>query len=281
MCRYALIVALIIPGFLPAGARAAAGAAGRYEVRAIRDVAYYQGKDADPVKHRLDLYLPCKECFPVLFFVHGGTWRSGDKRIYPKLGEVFAGRGVGTVIINYRLSPGVRHPAHIRDVARAFAWTVRNIGKYGGRADCVFLSGHSAGGHLAALLATDETYLRAEKLSLGSIRGVLTLSGVYVIVPGAWQKAFGSDVDVCWHASPLHWVSDRCPPFLLLYADRDFPTLGWMAEGMAAALRRSKREATSIQVKGRNHISLMLRMADAGDPTTQAMLAFIARHAKR
>src|SRR5262249_36524284 len=155
--------------------------------RVVKDIAYYQGKDADPVKHRLDLYLPRgREGFPVLFFVHGGTWRSGGKRIYPRLGEGFAGRGVGTGIINYPLSAGVQHPAHIRDVARAFAWTVKNISKYGGRADWVFLSGHSAGGHLAALLATDESYLRAEKLSLGSIRGVLALSGVYVIVPGAW-----------------------------------------------------------------------------------------------
>src|SRR5437016_798438 len=112
-----------------------------FEVQAVRDVPYYDGEDADKTKHKLDLYLPKgQKDFPVLFFVHGGAWRTGDKNyfgFYAGLGKFYARRGIGTVVTNYRLSPKVKHPEHIKDVARAFAWTVKNISKYGGRPDAI------------------------------------------------------------------------------------------------------------------------------------------------
>src|SRR5690349_17094303 len=75
-------------------------------VKVIKDLAYNDAKDADPAKHKLDLYLPKdKKDFPVLFFVHGGAWRGGDRRTYGRFGTMFAKHGIGTVIISYRLSP--------------------------------------------------------------------------------------------------------------------------------------------------------------------------------
>ena len=93
-----------------------------YEVEAIKDVSYYAGADRDKVKHNLDLYLPkgLKD-YPVLFFVHGGAWSLGDKNdfgVYAAFGSAFAKLGIGVVVTNYRLSPGVKHPEHIKDVAR-------------------------------------------------------------------------------------------------------------------------------------------------------------------
>jgi acetyl esterase/lipase len=277
------LLTLTLPLLLspPAGAAGPAHlphAAGRFEVAVVKDLAYYEGKDADPVKHKLDLYYPRDRAgYPVLFFVHGGSWRSGDKRIYAPLGEVFARHGVGAVIVNYRLSPKVKHPAHAEDVARAFAWTVRNVARYGGRAEQIFVCGHSAGGHLVSLLATDESYLKAHKLGLGAIKGVLALSGVYLIFPGPTRAAFGTAPQVCRNASPLSHVGEKRPPFLLVYADRDYPTLGWMAERMAHALRKHKCEAQTMEVKGRTHVSLIVGVAK-DDSTAGAILRFIAAH---
>ncbi len=208
-----------------------------FEVEVVKDLAYNDAKDADE-KQKLDLYLPKgQKDFPVLFFVHGGTWKSGDRKQYVKLGELYAGRGLGMVIISYRLTPKVQHPAHIQDVAKAFAWTCGHIGKYGGKADQIFCMGHSAGGHLVSLLATDESYLKAEKRSFADVKGVISISGVYTIVPaGALANAFGKDPEVCKKASPINNVSGKHPPFLILYGDADFPTLGWMAENMGKAL---------------------------------------------
>src|SRR5205085_7191809 len=124
---------------------------GAFEVEVFKNIAYRDGKDADPVKHKLDLFLPKgPRDFPVVFFVHGGGWRTGNKEMYTAIGEVFARNGIGAAVINYRLSPNVSHPAHIEDVARAFARTKANIARYGGRPDRSVCCGHSPGGHPAS-----------------------------------------------------------------------------------------------------------------------------------
>jgi acetyl esterase/lipase len=249
------------------------------EVEAVKDVAYYDGPDADPVKHKLDLYLPKgRQDFPVLFFVHGGAWKSGDKKIYAPLGEVFARQGLGMVIVNYRLSPGVKHPAQVQDVAKAFAWTHAHIGRYGGRADEVFACGHSAGGHLVSLLTTDDSYLKAERLGLGDVKAVIPISGVYLIVPPLFSATFGKDVAGYRDASPLEHVKANHPPFLILYGDRDFPTCDVFSERMCEALTEAKCEASTLKIKDRDHISIIKRMLTDGDPTLHAVVEFVARH---
>src|SRR5438105_2837308 len=113
--------------------------AGEFEVEVTKGIAYYDGKDTDEVRHKLDVYVPKgQKKFPVMMFVHGGTWKSGTKELYEPLGKLYARNGVGVVIINYRLSPKVQHPAHIQDVARAFAWMHKNIAKHGGDPDNLF-----------------------------------------------------------------------------------------------------------------------------------------------
>src|SRR5207249_1271476 len=109
-----------------------------------RDVAYRDDAQASAVRHRLDLYLPRgKKDFPVVVLAHGGAWMVGDNRccgLYNSVAEFLAGRGIGAVLPNYRLSPGVKHPEHVRDVARAVAWTKKNIGKYGGDPGRLYLA---------------------------------------------------------------------------------------------------------------------------------------------
>lgn len=255
----------------------------RYDVSIVRDVPYFHGPDADRVKHRLDLFLPKrKKDFPVLFFVHGGAWHHGDKSflgVYSALGTFFARHGIGTVVINYRLSPEVKHPGHIYDVARAFAWTHKNIARYGGHPDQIFLSGHSAGGHLIALLATNPNYLRAEGLSSTDIKGVIPLSGVYDIAPlppRILRSAFGKEPGVVDEASPLRQVRAKLPPFLILYADHDLPGCDREnAEAFAKALRGKGNEARTREVIDSNHYKMILEAAVEGDPVTEAVLEFV------
>jgi acetyl esterase/lipase len=275
-----LTVLLAVPARAADESKSPAPADRPFAVEVIKDLAYNDARDADADKHKLDLYLPKgRKDFPVLFFVHGGTWRSGDKAIYARLGETFAARGLGTVVINYRLSPKVKHPAHVQDVARAFAWTCANVGKFGGRPDDIFLMGHSAGGHLVSLLATDESYLKAEKRSRADIKGVISVSGVYTVLPvGPIAAAFGTDPDVCKKASPIFNVGVKGPPFLILYADADLPLLGWDAEQMARALKKCGCEVSTQQVAHRNHVSILKSILDPDDPTRQAVLDFVKEH---
>ncbi len=267
--------------FLPAGRADEPKPAPRYEVEVVKDIAYWDGEAADPARNKLDLYLPKgKKDFPVLFFVHGGAWRAGDRKNFERLGRTFASHGIGTVSVGYRLSPKVKHPAHIQDVARAFAWTHQNIARHGGRPDLLFVSGHSAGGHLVALLATDEAYLKAEKLSRKDIRGAIPISGVYVIGAGRMKDVFGEDAEECRKASPLTHVTGGLPPFLVLYAEKDLGNLGRQAQQFNEALKKAKVETQAVEFKGRDHGTIVRRIADDGDPVATAMLNFILKHSR-
>jgi acetyl esterase/lipase len=276
-----LAAAGLVVGFAPAqDKKADRAAAPEFAVEKHTDIAYRTGPGADAERHKLDVYVPKgRKDFPVLFFVHGGSWKSGNKNMYVAIGEAFAKAGIGTVVINYRLSPQVKHPAHAEDVAKAFAWTHANVGKYGGDPAKVFLFGHSAGGHLVSLVATDPAYLKVEKLSPTDVRGVVAVSGVYRIshdVP-FFAPMFGKDEAVCRNASPLTHVAGKHPPFLIAYADKDIDTLGGMAADLDAALARCKCQTTLLKLKNRNHFTIIMQVINADDPLNAAVREFVAK----
>jgi acetyl esterase/lipase len=214
--------------------------------------------------------------------VHGGGWTIGDKNqfgLYSGLGRNLARHGIGMASTNYRLSPAVKHPEHIRDVARSFAWVHKNIGKYGGKNSEMFVGGHSAGGHLSALLATDETYLKEQGLSLRDIKGAIPVSGVFTIpskeANAVFDKAFDKDPAVRDQASPTKQARAGAPPFLILYGDKDLPFCDRpYAEGFCKALTDAKNRAVAFELK-RNHMSIMFNALNETDPVFQSMLSFI------
>lgn len=252
------------------------------EVESVIDVPYYEGADADKIKHKLDLFLPKGvNDYPVLFFVHGGAWRHGDKSflgMYSNFGRFWAQRGIGTVVTNYRLSPGVKHPEHMRDVARAFAWTYRNISKYRGNPNEMFVAGHSAGGHLVSLLSTDEKYLKNEGLALQTIKGAIPMSGIYHIPEESklFEPMFGAEAMLRKDASPIAHVHPDAPPFLIIYADNDLPYCGKpTSEDFCRALKDKHCAAQTLEVKERNHITVFLGACTAGDPAMNSLQQFL------
>jgi acetyl esterase/lipase len=274
--RYAILPLLVL--LTPADCTAGPDT---YEVEVVKDIAYVEGKDADPERHKLDVYVPKgKKDFAVLLFAHGGGWKNGKKEEFEFLGRTLAGHGIGVVTVNYRLYPKVKFPSNVEDVARAFAWTRGNIKKYGGRADRLFVGGHSAGGHLVSLLATDESYLKAHKLGLGDVGGVVSISGLYDIRRGRFPL-FEDSEEGAKKASPLRQVKGKHPPFLLVYADKDFPGFGEMSEEFAKGLRGAKCEVTCQVVKDRTHGSVAAKIAEDGDPVRQAIVRFVAKHAQK
>jgi acetyl esterase/lipase len=314
----ALVAGVCLP-LTALGEEPAARHSATFAVDIHRNLRYFQGEEADAARHQLDVYVPRgRKDFPVVFLVHGGAWMMGDKNFfgtYSAVGKCFAEQGVGAVLPNYRLSPGVKHPEHVKDVARAFAWTVKNIEHYGGRPDEVVLCGHSAGAHLVSLLATDETYLKAEGVDPSSIKGVMAVSGVYRILPndpevaldddkvkevttqggnGAAPRAaadggevrfrmnlfapvFGTDPRVRADASPINHVHKGLPPFLIFHADNDLTHFSEMAEEFDQALRDAGCTSERICVKDRSHISVMTKATKPDDPLAEAMLAFVRK----
>ena len=262
---------------------------------------------------------------PVVLFVHGGAWMFGDKDmlgLYRGVGRFFARRGAVAVCINYRLAPLARHPEQVQDVARAFAWVRAHARDYGGDPDRVLLCGHSAGGHLVALLAADDTYLKDPELELtdadrAAIKGVMAVSGIYrmptsdefdailesmvggltqwsnnapymaVLGPALLRQkhalnpfrlAFGENRAAATKAAPLSHVRKGLPPFLLLYAERELPTVDAMAAEFAKALEAAGDPVEIHRIDGADHNFILFHLDRPNDSAAAALLAFLNRY---
>ena len=237
---------------------------------AIRGIPYLP----DHGKQKLDLYLPDgKTNFPLMVFVHGGAWRIGDRSMYKKVGEHFSRAGIGVAIPSYRLAPQYRHPAQVEDVAAAFAWAVHNIAKYGGDVSRIYLVGHSAGGHLASLLALDARYLAAHGFSPRNIAGVVSMSGVYAI--GRLERNFGVTKQARIDASPMEHVKAGAPPFLVVYCQWDYITLAAQAKRFYKALLEAGVKSELLRLPGKNHINEVYGITKDDDRGERAILRFV------
>ncbi|PYS42169.1 MAG: hypothetical protein DMG14_04885, partial [Acidobacteria bacterium] len=189
-----------------------------YAVRVVRDVPYLQGARYADDKDKLDIYLPeGRPNAPVIVSYYGNQLMGGDKSEDAYIGRRFAAAGFVTVVVNYRLSPAVSHPAHVQDAAASFAWVKHHIAEYGGNADQVFIIGYSAGAYLAALLSTDPRYLAAHNLSPRDIRGTVPVSAFYWVerrgvAPDRDKSVWGDDRNVWVDASPAHHPQAGAPP---------------------------------------------------------------------
>jgi len=277
---------IVLLTVLPAAAQSAVGAGfSRTSLKVVRDVDYVANADYADGKDRLDIYVPDgARNTPVIFSIHGGALEAGDRSEERFVGERFAGAGYVTAVISYRLSPDVSHPAHIQDVAAAFAWVTRNIARNGGDPNRILVIGHSAGAYLAMLLATDPRWLAVHKLSPRDIAGVAPVSGFYWVeregvAPDRPAYVWGRDRKVWVEASPAHYLRPDIPPVLLLDTDGDEPWRQQQKADFAAALRAAgHKDVTVYKVKGRTHMSVWTEMNDSErEETSTQILRFAQR----
>ncbi len=188
------------------------------------DLAY-----GDHPLQKLDLYLPESPVkAPVMVYLHGGGWAKGDKKAVRLKPAFFNEKGWIFASVNYRLLPEGKHPANVNDVALAIAKVHNEIAAKGGDPDRLFVMGHSAGAHLACLVATNSKPLEEAGKSLKILKGVISLdTNVYnlpVVVrdasAGLYTAVFGTDAEILKDASPqLHVEPDKSiPPFLICYS---------------------------------------------------------------
>jgi arylformamidase len=260
-----------------------------------------------PVRENyLDLYLPpgsAGDHRPVVVYVHGGGWRTGDKRnqIQDKA-NLFTGAGYVFASLNYRLSPNppelgnpdrVMFPDHPHDIGEAIGWLDHHVSAYGGDPNRIILLGHSAGAHLVALLGADPRYVRAYDVDPRQLIGVVPLDTAGLDVAevadpassdGArliYWNAFGTPQENAasnaWTiASPIHWAEPSDPPYLLV-TQRDDPQRLAVNRRMAVALGQDP-DASVLPV-ALNHGGINRALGDPNDTSgeTPAVMAFIAR----
>jgi acetyl esterase/lipase len=232
--------------------------------RIVSDVPY----TANPhPRQRLDIYLPPGGDFPTVVFLHGGSWKTGDKNMYGHLGRYFSGQGIAVVIPNYRLSPEVGIADQTADAAKAVAWVVKNVRQYGGGRKVV-LAGHSSGAHLAALLGTDPLWLTREGVPYSSLSGLVCFSGIYDI--GLNVKLAGSS-DVFKDAdrkqfSPLQQVRKGMSPTLVVFAEKDYRTLPGQARDFWKAVVQAGNRSELLEVKKEDHLGVIIDIVKPDSP---------------
>ncbi|MDP8254758.1 MAG: alpha/beta hydrolase [Candidatus Alcyoniella australis] len=266
------------------------------DLREARDISYFQGDQQDWEYHLLDVFSPLGPGpYPVLIFVHGGAWRIGDKDNPPHtaLARNFAQLGFVCVSINYRLTPRVAFPEHARDVAQAVAWTVNNVASYGGDPQKIVISGHSAGAHLATIVALDPQYLAQVGLTPQVFSGAIGFSGPYDIANSIsnaksgnmtrrkLEGVFGDDPAMWDEYSPIHHASPHFPPTLIVVGERDRLTTEEVSRRFCDALNAKREDPTPPAelaiVPRKGHIGLLFKLGYENDSTAERVKAFIHR----
>jgi len=213
----------------------------------------------------LDVYAPAERqgALPVIVFIYGGSWRSGDKDDYEFLGAALASRGFVTVLPDYRLVPEVRFPDFVGDCAAAVRWVEDHAGEYGGDPRRVVLVGHSAGAYNAIMLALAGDYLRAAGVDASAIRGAVGLAGPYDFIPfdvDATRNAFGQAPDPVL-TQPVHFARADAPPLLLLWGEDDTTVGPRNLESLARVQRAAGGSVETKIYENVDHVDILLALS--------------------
>jgi len=263
-----------------------AGAVSAQDVAVHQNIAYKSGSalsDYERERSVLDLYLPADASdFPLVVWFHGGNITAGDKAGggQSNIARGLAERGVAVASANYRLSPNVGFPAYIEDAAAAVAWALEHAAEYGADADSVFVSGHSAGGYLAAMVGLDAAYLRALGHEPSDLAGLMPVSGqmvTHATVRG--ERGLPGNRPLIDAAAPAFHVSADAPPFLAIAGSEDLPARPEENRYLIAALKAVDHpDATYLEFEGRNHGTIVTQIPEQGDPVASAIVSFVRRH---
>lgn len=284
------LILVIAAAILPAQAQA-------NKLVTRQDVPYVES--GDPLQ-KLDIHAPSgAKNAPVVVWIHGGGWETGDKKQVLAKPQAFADKGLVFVSINYRLLPKCSMGELNGDVARAILWVHKHIAEYGGDPERLLIMGHSAGAQLAALMCTDDRYLKAAGLSLSIIKGCVPVDGDTYNVPLMIQIAdlrrkalgqpepkfghrgkFGAPEQHAEYSPVTHVAKDKnIPPFLLLYVEATHDT-NMQARHLAYVLTQAGHSATLFGAADSNHRKLNDDLGTEGDPkvnATRALMSFVDR----
>jgi arylformamidase len=253
--------------------------------------------DSPHERQVLDIYAP-KDAknLPVVFWIHGGGWQTGDKTSIQLKPQAFTDKGFVFVSTNYRLLPEVDMGTIIRDIAKSIHWVHDHIAQHGGDPRRVLVMGHSAGAQLAAIICTDDRYLKAEGLSLVMIKGCVPVDGDTFDVPAIIETAetrrrahgqpppkaghrekFGNDPAKHRDFSAVTHVTKGkgIPPFLILHV-AEHPDTSAQAQRLGSVLKEAGIPVTVFGARETYHTKINADLGLPDDPATQVLFKFVA-----
>jgi acetyl esterase/lipase len=246
-------------------------------VAITRDEAY----GPDPA-NRLDVYAPRqgRGPFPVVVFFYGGSWQNGQREDYFFAGASLASRGFVAVLPDYRKYPQVVFPGFLEDGALAVAWAKRNAARFGGDPSRVFLMGHSAGAHIAAMLSLDSRYLGAQGLDPKDLAGLVGLAGPYDFLPlrdPVLKTIFAPESTIA-RTQPITFVTPGAPRAFLATGADDTTVNPRNTANLAAKLRAAGASVREKRYEGLNHYTLIGALGEplrSRNPVFEDVIAFL------
>lgn len=213
----------------------------------------------------LDVYVPkqASQPAPLVVFFYGGSWQNGKRADYRFVADALASRGYITVLPDYRLYPEVRYPTFIEDGAKAVAWAFSHAEELGGDGQRIFLMGHSAGAHTAAMLALDERYLAALGIDAHQIRGVISLAGPHSFYPSrtASIAAVFAHLEDETVARPIVYVDGNEAPLLLLHGGDDDTVFLYNTYDLEAAVNQAGGRLAKTIYPDLGHIGILMALS--------------------
>ncbi len=253
-----------------------------------KDIAYQENSTAS--RNLLDVYYPdnTEEAKEVLVFIHGGSWNSGKKEMYWWLGKNMAMKNVVSVIINYSLSPEFQYEKMASDCASALKWVKDSISTFGGRADRIFVMGHSAGGHLAALINNDPRFFDGLGIA-NPIHGVILNDGFgldmfeYLSIAERNEQtevfldAFSRDQEKWKAGSPIYYLNNVHNPFLIFVGDRTYAAIKIQSERLYEELLKAHKSGEMRTIKRKRHKGMIIQMIFKKNQMYDYILEFMAK----
>ncbi|VTT97714.1 para-nitrobenzyl esterase : Esterase/lipase OS=Singulisphaera acidiphila (strain ATCC BAA-1392 / DSM 18658 / VKM B-2454 / MOB10) GN=Sinac_5481 PE=4 SV=1: Abhydrolase_3 [Gemmataceae bacterium] len=255
------------------------------EPAVLKDVPYAEPKNE---RQTLDVYSPAgAKNRPIVFWVHGGGWKAGDKKDFQKKALAFVDKGYVFVATNYRFRPAATVKEMTGDVARAIRWVHEHAREFGGDPNAIVVMGHSAGAQLAALVCTDDRYLKAEKVPLSALKGCVPVDCSFYDIPKRVKDGGTTPLKTITdiftdseetqrdYSAAAHVAKGKdIPPFLVLHvATRDDTKA--QAHWLADKLKDAGVAAKVVAAEDKTHGSIGSDLGQKDDAPTKALFEFL------
>ena len=222
----------------------------------------------DAPRNTLD-FLPCgKPKAPTFVFIHGGYWQMSEKENYGFIAEGPLAHGINVALVEYTLTPAIRLDGLVGEVKRSVAWIVEHLGELGAATDGVYVAGHSAGGHLTAMVIGEP-----------GVKGGIAISGLFDLEPirlSYLNDAVRMDEAEAYRNSPIHHLPKQTPPLIVTYGGDELPELRRQSEEYWAALCKAGRRGKPLPLPGHEHFSILEELAKPAGKLTTALTDLIA-----
>ena len=226
----------------------------------------------------MDIFFSDQPNAPLLVFIHGGYWQGSDKSQFSHIADGFVQAGVATAVVNYALAPDVDMDEIVRQNHNALAWIWRNATDFGFNPKKIYVCGHSAGGHLAALLAATDWAIFDQDLPSQLINGICAVSGIFDLEPIRLcylNEVLGMDAEVSKRNSPIYNLPDKPMPLILAVGELETDEFHRQTQIFAESWRSKGFPVDTLHMAGFHHYSVVNELARPKSPLNQAVLGQI------